>query len=251
MKNKRKICAALMLISFISLCAIAADDEIFTGSCYDSNNYPTEGCVWTLNKTNGTLIFGNSEGVGVGPPIYPGIDDVLKAAIEEGVISDGIEDTVNSPFNSMPNLKKVFLPDTLKSVRSLINNCPQVEELSFDNCSIEALCTRCTGLKTVYLGPTVSRSPIAHSHFNYRANSPEDRVGHNIISINVDEENPTLKSVKGALLTKDGKKLIDFPFGRTSKAVIPYGVEETEKDTFCSCQLTSVTIPDTVIVKQL
>ena len=237
MKNKRKICAALMLISFMSPCAAAADDEIFTGSCTKSGE-------WTLNKTNGTLIFESSTGTIDGSPI---MDNALKKFVEEGVIANGTKTIFNRPFENLPNLKNVSIPDTAKDIFALVNDCPQVEELTFScTCSIDSVCEYCDGLKIINLGRSVGIPRFVSSSgdtlYYY-----EPVVGcRNLISVNVDDGNARFKSVKGSLLTKDGKTLITFPFGRTSKAVIPYGVEEATRNTFRNCPLTSITIPETV-----
>ena len=241
MKNKRKICAALMLISFMSHCATAADDEIFTGSCAKSGSFFTDGCVWTLNKTSGTIVLENSF---IGRAIIP---DELKNFVEEGVIANGTGEAYNYPFYKLPNLKRVFTPDAIRSIGALVYDCPQVEELSVNSIKLGTLCAGCTGLKTVHLGPLVSISRY-YNYANYDGTYTDAIVDHcpNLVSVNVDEENENLKSVKGALLTRNGTILNVFPFGKLSEAVVPYGVEETSVAAFSGYPLTSVTIPETV-----
>ncbi len=244
MKNKRKICAALMLISFMSHCATAADDEIFTGSCAQSGSSRTKGCVWTLNKTSGTIVFENPVNFATGGI---SIDNTLEAFIEEGVIANGTSAVYLYPFYKLPNLKRVFTPDAIQEIGALVYDCPQVEELSVNSIELCTLCAGCTGLKTIHLGPLVSL-PRVYNTERYDGEiylSIVERCP-NLVSVNVDEENENLKSVKGALLTKDGKNLNVFPFGKNSNAVIPYGVEEISRETFYGCPFTSVTIPETV-----
>ena len=104
MKNKRKICAALMLISFMSHCATAADDEIFTGSCFDE-----PGCMWTLNKTKGTIVFENALNFCISKIHDSKFDWGLTDFIEEGVIANGTQRISFYPFHNFLNLKKVLL----------------------------------------------------------------------------------------------------------------------------------------------
>ena len=237
MKNKRKICAALMLISFMFQNAIVkgADDEILTGTC---NSGSTTLCEWTLNKTSGTIVLENP-GDFIAEKIQ--IDSAQRKFVKEGVIANGIQKIYNYPFYGMSNLKNVSLPDTITEIGNFMYNCPQVEELTFSgDFSIVEACSRCDGLKIINLGRSV------YPKFYTGGYNAIARYCPNLISVNVDEGNESLKSVKGALLTKDGKELNVFPFGRTSKAVIPYGVEKTSGSTFYDCPLTSVTIPETV-----
>ena len=235
MKNKRKICAALMLISFMSHCATAADDEIFTGSCAKSENFLTDGCVWTLNKTSGTIVLENSF---IGRAIIP---DELKNFVEEGVIANGTGEAYNYPFYKLPNLKRVFTPDAIRNIGALVYDCPQVEELTFRGASfVGTACYHCDGLKTINLGRLATPAIGPASFYALAPYCP------NLISVNVDEGNERVKSVKGALLIKDENELNVFPFGKNSKAVIPYGVEKTSMDAFSGCPLTSITIPETV-----
>lgn len=240
MKNKKKLCAALMLISLMPQNPIvkAANEVIFTGSCEE--NCATGGCKWDI-YSNGTIFCEH--------PLYSYVlplcmDDAKKKLVKEGVIDNGIN-TIAYPFQELPNLKKVSLPDTKMDIEGLIARCPQVEELTFNGEYVmKGAATRCNGLKTIHLGRSVSLKFLSintdKNCYTLAHRCP------NLMSVNVDEENENLKSVKGALLTKDGKILNVIPFGRTSKAVIPYGVEKTSSGTFFDCPFTSITIPGTV-----
>jgi len=234
MKNKRKICAALMLISFMPQYSIvkSANNEILTGSCFEKlSPY----CEWSLNKTSGKIIC-EDPWDSVVEKIH--IDNAQKEFVKEGVIANGTKKIFNYPFSNLPKLKNVSLPDTVTYIASFMIGCPQVEELTFSSPSyVNEACCACNGLKIINLGRLVSTEAT---------NQSIAILCPNLISVNVDEGNLNLKSVKGALLTKDGKTLNVFPFGRTSKAVIPYGVEETSFGTFSACPVTSITIPGTV-----
>ena len=147
MKNKRKICAALMLISFMSHCVTAADDEIFTGSCTEA------GCVWTLNKTSGRIVFENPDTFNIGTLV---MDDALKEFVEEGVIANGTKNVLYYPFDRLPNLKNVSIPETVTYFQAFIRGCPQVEELTFNgDIKFGTSCQNCVGLKAIHLGPSV------------------------------------------------------------------------------------------------
>ena len=288
MKNKRKICAALMLISFMpsflathtdainitsavnsvkqwagnntllgkvvsclgekletttnsftsSSNVNGTDNEIIMGICPDNGR----DCVWTLNTTSGTLVFESSVFIINSMQI----DNAQREFVEEGaiygIIANGTKNIYNYPFRHLPNLKSVSLPDTVTEIGGFMENCPQIEELTFSgDCRLGQACSHCDGLKTINLGRLVSGSVASwwvSSALAYRCP--------NLISVNVDEGNLNYNSVKGSLLTKDWKKLSVYPFGRTSKAVIPHGVEETFEGTFVACPFMAVTIPGTV-----
>lgn len=245
MKHKRKICAALMLISFMPQYATVkgANDEILTGSCYESTFFSeTEHCVWTLNKSDGTLIFENPELFAVGH-IKSGLDDTQKELVKYGIIANGTKGILNFPFRDFPNLKNISLPDTVTEVRGFVSKCPQIEELTLSHdIKFRRLCHTCNGLKTINLGPLVSSFKDS-SDWDLHSNAPQCP---NLISVNVDEGNESFKSVNGALLSKDGNVLNVYPFGRRAKAVISNGVETTLKGTFVDCPFTDITIPETV-----
>ena len=241
MKNKRKLCAAFMLISLMPQNPIvkAANNEIVNGTCYNTETPSSSTCVWTLNKTNGIIFFENPTQYNIST-IRIGSEQ--KKFVKEGVIANGTKGLYNGVFYSLPNLKNVSLPDTIERIGWFMVGCPQIEDLTFSgNFPIGRACSSCNGLKTINLGRLVSRSFT--NYWNIRSlvyRCP------NLISVNVAEGNESFKSVKGALLTKDGENLSVYPFGRTSKAVIPYGVKKTFEDTFIGCPFTSITIPETV-----
>lgn len=241
MKHKRKICAALMLISFMPQYATVkgADDEILTGSCYYSGTRESEHCEWTLNKTSGTIVCENPDEFTVSTI---NIDNEQKKFVKNGIIASGTKKIFDNPFKDLPVLKNVSLPDTVTRIGAFMSGCPQIEELTFSGAfPLGRACSHCKGLKKINLGPLVSSSSSSKwvsSTLAYKCP--------NLISVNVDEENLDFKSVKGALLKKDEKELSVFPFGRTSKAVIPYGVEKTLSGTFVACPFTAATIPETV-----
>ena len=124
-----------MLISFMPKYATVkgANDEILTGSCYESTFFSeTEHCVWTLNKSDGTLIFENPELFAVGH-IKSGLDDTQKELVKYGIIANGTKGILNFPFRDFPNLKNISLPDTVTEVRGFVSKCPQIEELTLSH----------------------------------------------------------------------------------------------------------------------
>lgn len=68
-----------------------------------------------------------------------------------------------------------------------------------------------------------------------------------MVEISVNEDNESFKSVDGILLSKDGKKLIAFPFGK-QKVYVPDGVEVICKSAFQDMAFTEITLPDSVKV---
>ena len=67
-----------------------------------------------------------------------------------------------------------------------------------------------------------------------------------LISIQVDSKNPAYQSVDGILFSRDGRKLICFPGGRTGSYSVPTGVEVIGKNAFRDCAITEVIIPESV-----
>ena len=60
----------------------------------------------------------------------------------------------------------------------------------------------------------------------------------------VADGNPNFKSQDGMLMSKDGKKLVNYPSGRTGEASVPEGVEEIAPGAFAGCtKVTNVNIP--------
>lgn len=60
----------------------------------------------------------------------------------------------------------------------------------------------------------------------------------------VADGNPNFKSQDGMLMSKNGKKLVNYPSGRTGEASVPDGVEEIAPGAFAGCtKVTNVNIP--------
>lgn len=71
---------------------------------------------------------------------------------------------------------------------------------------------------------------------------------HSIQRFVIDEANPYIKSEEGAVLSKDGKRLISYAIGNPQEAYeIPRGVEVIEEDAFSGAKnLKDVTLPETL-----
>lgn len=68
-----------------------------------------------------------------------------------------------------------------------------------------------------------------------------------IKTINVDTKNQNFKSVEGVVFSKDGTKLVEYPFGRTEKSYnIPAEVTAIGYEALGSNALEEIIIPDTV-----
>ena len=69
----------------------------------------------------------------------------------------------------------------------------------------------------------------------------------NLLSIDVDENNPSFTSENGVLFTKDKKQLVAYPTKKKGKYTIPDSVTRIVEDAFYGCKdLTEITIPSSV-----
>ena len=66
-------------------------------------------------------------------------------------------------------------------------------------------------------------------------------------TVSVDLSNPVFKSVGGVLFSKDGKRLVSFPPGKSGAYPIPAGTETVDFNAFEGCsRVTSLTIPSSL-----
>ena len=68
----------------------------------------------------------------------------------------------------------------------------------------------------------------------------------NLMAIHISDDNPLYKSIDGALFSKDGKTLVQFPPARKGEYRIPDGVESIGPHSFYYSNLTDVYMPDSV-----
>ena len=68
----------------------------------------------------------------------------------------------------------------------------------------------------------------------------------NLAEINVDQNNVTLASRDGVLMSKDGHTIVSYPNGRSGAYTIPNSVASVEAGPFlCSTELSALTVPST------
>lgn len=167
----------------------------------------------------------------------------------------------NEAFKRNDKITSMSLPSTIESVGShafdelhltisLTSSLKNVEEYAFAECKFADLkfpsgltaIGRCAfaffttvGTKKVFIPSSVTsidRNPFYAT---------------GIEEITVDSNNKYFKSEKGVLLSKDGKKLIAYPYLKNDKTYeIPKGVTTIGINAFVSESLTKLIIPDTV-----
>ena len=218
-----------------------APEEIVSGTCWDvpcSGGSCEKTCVWSLNKTSGTIILSDPRFGMIDSIEWNNPDD--KNFVKIGVIDKGIGvSSINHPFRDLPNLEKIILPDltTSGAVFAIAANCSKIEEITIPKGTkrMSLAADLCNGLKTINVGSSTFNADRA---IFYRCP--------NVNSVNVDDANTAYKSVNGALLTKNGTILNSYPFGRGSRVVIPYGVKQTMSRTLAAIPSSSIVIPETV-----
>ena len=216
-------------------------NEIITGTCWDvpcSGGSCEKTCVWSLNKTSGTVTLSDPRFGMIDSIEWDNPDD--KNFVKIGVIDKGIGVSyINHPFRDLPNLEKIILPDLTTSgdVFTIAANCSKIEEITIPKGTrrMSLAADLCNGLKAINIGTSTFSADRA---IFYRCP--------NVISINVDDANTAYKSVNGALLNKNGTILNSYPFGRGSRMVIPYGVQQTMSRTLAAIPSSSIVIPETV-----
>ncbi len=216
-------------------------EEIVTGTCWDvpcGGGSCEKTCVWSLNKTSGTIILGDPRFGMISSIEWDNPDD--KNFVKIGVIDNGILGVsyVNHPFRDLPNLEQVTVSElTNGDVFTIVANCSKIEEITIPKGTrrMYLAADLCNGLKAINIGTSTFSADRA---IFYRCP--------NVISINVDDDNTAYKSVNGALLNKNGTVLNSYPFGRGSRIVIPYGVKQTMSRTLAAIPSSSIVIPETV-----
>ena len=159
--------------------------------------------------------------------------DVNKLVIEGGVTGIG-----NYAFFVMNTLKgELTLPDSIRRIgESAFRACDGFEgeivipegvktlgNMAFGGCN--NIC--CVNLPSAYAGL-----------FNGQIFDME-----NLLEINIHEGNKLFCSVDGAVLSKDMKKLITVPRGKTGSYAVPETVETFDTATFNKCSLSEIVLP--------
>ena len=135
------------------------------------------------------------------------------------------------------DLISVTIPDSVNYIdNSAFRDCLNLQTVNFGSAQdlqLHANAFYNTGLSAVNI-PT-----------NLRYVGEYALIGlQNLQSYEVDENNPYYKSVDGVLYTKDGKKLIAFPAGRTGSFVVPAFVETIGFGAFENTKLNGVSFEE-------
>ena len=163
--------------------------------------------------------------------------------ITEVILPDGVVEIEKDAFSFCSNLANIRLPERLLHLRdNAFSYCTQLTEIvlpeSIVSIGFRAFC-RCTRLKSIYI--PAATAEIGSAPFSLCDSLTELRVSDN---------NPFYRSIDGILYSKDAKKLICYPIGRTDEEfTVPSTVKRIGLSAFSFCKhLRVLTIPDSVTV---
>jgi len=170
-----------------------------------------ENLTWTLTSQRVLTISGTGD-----------MDDSFFSwyeyhqSIQTVIIEDGVTSIYNTAFADFSNLQSVTIGNSVKRI-----GWAAFYDSTLPSLTIPASVTEIEG--------EVFRSCTK------------------LTAITVADANPQYKSLDGVLMTKDGKKLVCCPAGKTGSFTIPDTVTEIGDYAFYYCfTLTGVTIPDSV-----
>ena len=144
-------------------------------------------------------------------------------------------------YEPEPGVTEVVIPDGVTEIKgfAFAEGCEAIESLTIPESVLRiGDCAFPHGhcMKSIKLPRNVERVP--RNAFNWCAGLAE---------ILVDERNEHYASVDGVLLTKDLKKIVAFPRGKSGHYVAPESVSSISRRTFRMCaNLLSVTLPGRV-----
>ena len=167
-----------------------------------------------------------------------------QRSLEEVELPEGLTVIEECTFARCTALKSVKLPSSLTTIGSH----------AFEHCALTSIELNeglkeigqsafmwCTNLKSITLPASVE----IIDGYTFALTADPDTPS-SMTEINVNPDNKNFKSVDGILYTKDGKKLVVCPPGKT-EINFADGVTEIQQGAFQGCnQITSVTIPDTI-----
>ena len=167
----------------------------------------------------------------------------LQSGLETVTFENGIQIT-EIPQKAFANTKlaSVTLPDSVTLVNhNAFNGVETLKSVTFGNNEGIRLMSNAfynTGLTSLHIPANVTYI----GEYCFVALS-------DLTEITVDENNPNYKAVDGLLLTKDGRKLITVPAGRTGSLTVPEGVEEIGFGAFEESKLSEINfLPDANIL---
>jgi thioredoxin-related protein len=181
---------------------------------------------------NGAVLTADGKQLVAFPPGYKG----------SFAIPDGVEEIPDFTFVRCNNLNQIFVPSSVKKIRHrAFANCPILEKIEFKVPSnVEYIPTGAfAGCRSL------TQFSVPASVKEIETTAFKDCPA--LESIETDSENRHYKTVNGAVLTADGKRLVAFPSGYKGSFTVPPGVVEIPVQAFEGCRsLTQVSVPPSV-----
>ena len=193
-----------------------------------------------------------------------GLQLLVYPAGREGAYSvpQGVTTIAGSAFNGSSHLTELQLPETVREIGvSAFEGCSQLRHVNIPEGVEElpsSLFAHCTQLETLEIPSTVNH--LGHNVFwdcnslktiNIPASVTKMEYSalwydYGMTDIQVDESNPTYKSIDGIVYSKDGTQLLHCPCGRTGTVTIAKGTTTLDHSFFCCEKLEKVVIPASV-----
>jgi len=192
--------------------------------------------TWKLNQNTGILTISGEGDMPdyIWAPWFDYRDSIKTVIIENGVTRIG-----GGAFYFHKNLKTVIIPNSVKSIRgNAFFVCETLSSLIIPNSVIEIG-------KSAFMFSGLTSINIPNSVINIGKTAFSSCL--NLVSINVDNDNPNYSSLEGVLFNKNKTTLICCPGGKTGKYVIPNGVVTIFESAFLECnKITEIEIPNSV-----
>ncbi len=255
MRYGTRLCLGLILVTVIIMMlapkGFAADVKA-SGTC-------GKNASWVLTKDGTMTISGTGEMEDYFTEMYMG-DDLYRyfwmdtekyppwydylSDIRTVIINKGITKVSHGSFTFCNNLQEVTLPEGLKEINaSAFEWCGNLKQISLPS-SLEKIGFEAFDYDIALQTITIPRNVevINGNPFEYCTA---------LQSIQVDPANQEFASLGGVLFSKDHKRLISYPGGKTGAYTIPDSVSYVERGSaFTGCAgLTKLTIPDSVIIQ--
>ena len=172
-------------------------------------------------------------------------DEAFKAKfmITEVILPDGVVEIGKDAFVFCSDLADIRLPEGLLHLHdNAFSGCTHLTEVAMPESVVSIgsrAFDRCDRLKSIYLPSAIAE--IGKAPFS---------LCHSLSEIRVSDNNPFYRSIDGILYSKDAKKLICYPIGRTDEEfTVPSAVKKFYLSAFSFCKyLKTLTIPDSATV---